>query len=473
MKYDPATQEGFKRVGKLSRKAGKVGTPWLEKLFGRWLGSSQHDSSQWGNDADWARIQQQPIRARMLLYAVAVSLVALLVWAAYAELDEITRGSGRVIPASQLQVIQSVDGGVVQEILVKEGQVVREGEVLMRVDPTRFISNLRENHARYLALLARAARLEALVEGHEFVAPQEVRDEAPAVIEHERRHYQSLLEERESQISIAREQREQRLQELNEIQARLIQATRSYDLGSRELELTRPLLGTGAISEVEVLRLERDVSRALGDRDQARAQISRVRSAIQEAEQKIEDIRHGFNNRLRNELSATLTELATLTEGSVGLRDRVTHAEIRAPVSGTIQRLNVTTRGAVVQPGREVIELVPMDDQLMVEAKISPRDIAFLRPGQRAVVKLTAYDFAIYGGLEAEVEHISADAITDERGDSYYLVRVRTEDTGFGEDNPVIPGMMAQVDIMTGKKTLLEYILKPVLRAKANALTER
>ena len=471
--FNPTTKKGFENIGKVTRGGAKLTNPLLDRLFGYWLGNMHKDRSNWVSDADWARIQQQPVRARRLLYAIAATIVVLLIWSAFAELDEITRGEGRVIPASQLQIIQSVDGGIVQEILVREGQVVEAGDVLMRVDPTRFISNLRENHARYLSLLTKAARLEALTQGAAFVAPEEVITEAPGILEHEHKLYETLKEELEAQLSIARDQLTQRREELNEARARLTQATRSFELGSRELELTKPLLGTGAISEVEVLRLEREVARARGDRDQITAQISRLNAAIHESERRIDEVKVSFNNRLRNELSATLSELATLTEGSVGLRDRVLHAEIRAPVRGTVQRMHVTTRGAVVQPGREVLELVPMDDQLMVEAKISPRDIAFLRPGQPAVVKLTAYDFAIYGGLEAEVEHISADAITDERGNSYFLVRVRTESVGFGENLPVIPGMIAQVDIMTGKKTLLEYIMKPILRAKAHALTER
>lgn len=466
-------KKGFEAIGKLSKKGGRVGRPLLDRLFGRWLRSEDRNSDDWATDADWARLQQQPTRARSLLYGIVLTLIALIVWSAFAELDEITRGEGRVIPASQLQIIQSVDGGVVEDILVREGQVVEAGDVLMRVDPTRFISSLRENRVRYLALQARAARLEALTEGRPFDPPADLIAEVPGIVEHERTLYRTSLEERDAQIQIAREQLLQRREELNEVQARLVQARRSFELGSRELELTRPLLTTGAISEVEIMRLEREVSRAQGDRDQATAQLARLRSAITEAERRIGEIEVGTLNHWRNELTITLTELATLTEGSVGLQDRVRHAEIRAPVRGTIQRLIVTTRGGVVQPGREVVELVPLDDQLIVETRVVPRDIAFLRPGQPAVVKLSAYDFTIYGGLQGEVEHISADAITDERGNTFFQVRVRTGSTGFGDDQPVIPGMIAQVDILTGKKTVLEYLLKPVLRAQATALTER
>lgn len=471
--FDPVGKKGFENIGKVVKGGRRAGGPLLDRLFGRWLGENRRNERDWASDADWARIQQQPVRARALLYGVALTLVVLLLWAAFAEIDEITHGGGRVIPSTQLQIIQSFDGGVVEEILVREGQVVEAGDVLMRVDPTRFVSSLRENRARYLSLQAKAARLEALTQGLPFEPPADVAEEAPAIVEHERKLYETTLEEMEAHVSSARDQLEQRTQELNEVRARLTQATRSYELGSRELELTRPLLETGAISEVEIMRLERDVARALGDRDQATAQMSRLNSAITEATRKIEETRLGITNRLRNELSATMSDLATLTEGSVGLEDRVRHAEIKAPVRGTVQRLIVTTRGGVVQPGREVLELVPLDDQLMVEARISPKDIGFLRPGQPAVVKFTAYDFAVYGGLEAEVEHISADTITDERNNTFYLVRVRTRAPGFGDDMPVLPGMTAQVDILTGKKTVLEYILRPVLRAKAKALTER
>jgi adhesin transport system membrane fusion protein len=176
---------------------------------------------------------------------------------------------------------------------------------------------------------------------------------------------------------------------------------------------------------------------------------------------------------LRNELSDTLGKLGSMSEGARVLQDKVKHAELRAPVRGTVQRVLVSTVGAVVQPGKEIIEIVPLDDALILEARVKPQDIAFLRPGQPAVVKFTAYDFAVYGGLEAEVQQISADTVTDDKGNAYYMVRVRTREASLGEGLPIIPGMVAQVDVLTGKKTILSYLLKPVLRAKANALSER
>ncbi|HAG74585.1 MAG TPA: HlyD family type I secretion periplasmic adaptor subunit, partial [Thauera sp.] len=427
----------------------------------------------WMGEADWARLQQEPLRARGLLWIIALVLVALVVWAALAELDEVTRGEARVIPSSQLQVVQSFDGGVVEEIAVREGQVVDTGELLLRIDPTRFVSTLLESRATAQALQARAARLEALTRGGEFAVAAELEREIPDIVAHERRMFETSREGINAQIAIARQQLSQRQQELNEVRARRDQAARGLDLAVRELDVTRPLVRSGAVSDVDILRLERDVARMRGERDQAAAQISRVQAAITEAEGKIQEVELAVRNQWRAELSDTMSKLGSLSEGARGLEDRVKHAEIRSPMRGTVKRLLVNTVGGVVQPGREVVEIVPLDDALLLEARIKPRDIGFLRPEQPAVVKFSAYDFAIYGGLDAVVEHISADTVLDDKGNAFYIVRVRTLQNELGEGMPIIPGMVADVDILTGKKSVLAYLAKPVLRAKANALTER
>lgn len=432
------------------------------------------DLTGWVSDADYALLQQRPIRARILLYGVLVTFVILIIWASFAEIDEVARGTGRVIPSAQLQVVQSFDGGVVADILVREGQVVEQGEVLLRVDPTRFLADLGETRASEAALRARAARLSALVGGEAFEVPADLSATVPGpVLEQEMRLYATSREELEARITIAREQLEQREQELNEVRARRTQAARSLELASRELEVTQPLVASGAVSEVDILRLRREVARAQGDRDQAGAQINRLQAAINEAENRIREVELTLENQWRNELAETLGRLAELAEGSTTLEDRVRLAEVRSPMRGIVQRLFVTTRGGVVAPGREVAEVVPLDDQLLIEAKMSPRDIAFLRPGLEARVRFTAYDFAIYGGLSATLEHISPDSITDEQGNTFYMVRVRTDERGFGEERPIITGMVAEVDILTGKRTLLQYLLKPVLRATEVAFTER
>jgi adhesin transport system membrane fusion protein len=466
-------EKNFHRLGRWINRLGQPLSQLVDKLWARWMSPSQAHSKDWVEDADWARIQQAPVRTRGLLYGMLFIVVALVVWAGFAPIDEVARGQGKVIPSSHTQIVQSFDGGVVQDILVKEGQVVEKGALLMRIDPTRFISSFRENRAQFLTLKARAARLQALVTGEPLTIPKLVQDKEPRVATNETILYESNISELEQKLSQARQQLTQRREELNEIEARLTQATRAYELSSRELTVTRPLLGSGAISEVEILRLERDASNAEGEMQQATAQKARIKSAIAEAQNKIKEVNLAAKNDWRSQFSETLAKLSSLSEASTGLADRLKYAEIRAPVRGTVQRLFINTQGGVVQPGSEVLEMTPLDDQLLIEAKIPPQDIAFLHPGQPAMVKLTAYDFTVYGGLQGELEHISADTITDDQDQTYYLVRVRTKKSGFDETLPIIPGMTAQVDIITGKKTILAYLLKPILRAKQNALTER
>lgn len=466
-------EKGFKAVGSASERAGKVSESMFGRVLDRLSGPSHAENLDWAGDADWARLQQEPLRARALLRIAAVGVIALIVWAGFAHIDEVTRGEGKVIPSSQLQIVQSVDGGVVEEVAVREGEVVDAGQLLMRVDPTRFVSSLRENQAEHLALQAKRARLEALTQGTPFTVLAEVAAQVPEIVAHERRLYESNREEMAAQLSIAREQLDQRRQELNEVRARQQQAARAFELAEQELTVTRPLKQSGAVSEVDLLRLERDVARMRGERDQATAQISRIQAAISEATRKIQEVELNTRNQFRTELSDTMSRLGSLSAGSSSLADKVKHAEIRAPMRGTVQRLLVTTVGGVVQPGKEVVEIVPLDDALVLEARVKPQDIAFLRPGQHALVKFTAYDFAVYGGLDARLEHISADTVVDDKGNAFYVVKVRTEESSLGDNLPIIPGMVAQVDILTGKKSILTYLLKPVLRAKANALSER
>ncbi|MDX1464300.1 MAG: HlyD family type I secretion periplasmic adaptor subunit [Halomonas sp.] len=468
-----AEQQGFEAIGRFSETGGRPFRPFIDRLFARRV-SAAHLNRDWASDADWARLQQDPIRARAFLYVVVLAVAALLVWAWLAPIDEVTRGTGRVIPSSQLQRVQSFDGGVVQEILVREGERVEAGELLMRIDPTRFLSNFRENRATAQSLQARAERLRALATGSPFMPSEELVDKAPEIVDQERELYQNALEKLAEEQSILQERLAQRRAELDEAKSRRDTAARELGMASQELNLTRPLLQSGAVSEVEVLRLRREVSRASGERNQAAAQVERLQSAIDEAQAQLREVELNARNEWRTELSRTLGELAALDESSAGLEDRVRLSGIRSPVDGVVQRLGINTLGGVVQPGQEVVDIVPTDDALLVEARIAPQDIAFLRPGQPATIKLTAYDFAIYGGLEAELDHISADTITDDEGNTFYLVRVRTrEDAQQHRELEVIPGMTAQVDILTGKRTVMQYLLKPVLRAWENSMGER
>jgi len=447
---------------------------WIDRGLLAVVGKHSEQDGDFDANADWAIAEQTPKGARIVIWLSVASLFILLLWSAFAVLDEVTRGEGKVIPSRQIQILQSMDGGIISEILAREGQTVKAGDLLLKVDPTRMVSSLRENQSQYLALLAKAARLRALAEGSRFVPPAEVANQAPEIVEQERSLYESRRAELDATIGVARQQSSQRSQELISMRARREQAAQSYTLTARELDMTRPLVRTGAVSDVELLRLEREVARYRGERDSANADIPRIESSVAEANRKIQELDLTFRNVARSELSEVNAKLSTLSEGSTALEDRVKQTEIRSPVNGTVKQLKVNTVGGVVQPGKDVIELVPSDDALLLEAKVLPRDIAFLRPGQKALVKFTAYDFAVYGGLEATLEQIGADSVVDEKGNAYFVVRVRTLSNTIGHQKlPIIPGMVAEVDILTGKKTVLSYLLKPILRAKAKALTER
>ena len=442
---------------------------WLED----WKENPDAPDADFVQDADYFMIQQEPLRAKVLVKTILISVSLFVMWTAVAQVDEITKGEGKVIPSSQIQILQSLDGGIVAEINVKEGQVVDAGQVLLRVDPTRFESSVRENRSQYLALTTKVARLRALAEGLPFVPPPEVLIEDPRTVQDEQRLYESARSNVAAQISIAREQLVQRQQELSEMRVKREQASQAYELTAKELAVTKPLINSGAVSEVELLRLERDTSRFRGERDMAAAQILRSQAAMAEASRKIEEVELNARNEVRKELGDSMAKLNAFTEGGVALADKVKHAAIRSPVKGTVKRLLVNTVGGVVQAGRDLVEVVPLEDALILEAKVAPKDIAFLHPGLPAMVKFTAYDFSTYGGLEAKLEHIGADSITDEKGNTFFLVRVRTKNSSLGANLPVIPGMVAEVDIITGQKSILSYLLKPVLRAKQGALTER
>jgi adhesin transport system membrane fusion protein len=424
-------------------------------------------------EADALISRQRTQRAQALVRAALLVVVLLVVWAALAKVDEVTRGDARVIPSRQLQVVQSLDGGVVAEIAVQEGQVVEAGQLLLRIEETRASAGMRESAATGIALRARAARLRALAEGRAFEPPPASTPEDRRTIEEERRLYASRVSELDAQLAVVRQQMAQREQERTEAQAKRNSAQRGLELAQQELAATRPLLATGAVSQVDVLRLEREVTKNRGDMEQASAQIARAAAAIGESQRKAQEAELAFRNEARRDLADAMGKLNALNEGAVALADKVSKSQIRSPVRGRVQRLLANTVGGVVQPGKDIVEVVPLDDTLVLEARVQPRDIAFIRPGQAATVKFSAYDFSIYGGLDAKVENISPDTVVDERGNAFYLVRVRTAQAGFNDKLPIIPGMTAEVDVLTGQKSVLSYLLKPVLKVRDGALRER
>jgi membrane fusion protein, adhesin transport system len=465
----------FKAIGGLNNFLKKQS--WLTApiyyMVDKAVPSETRDDLAWSEEADLAIMEQAPLKAKKLLYCILAIMLAAIIWAYFAKVDEVTRGEGRVVPSRQVQIIQSLDGGIVSEILIKEGELVKIGTPLIKIDETRAVSSLRENKGQYLALLAKQSRLKALAEGGAFNPPAEVQTETPQVYAQELALYNASRDELDSIVNIARDQKEQREKELLELQSKKEIAERTYESANKELAANKPLLASGAVSEIDILKLEREATRARGEIEQSKAQISRVLAGISEAKRKIVEAEQSFRSKVRTELNETSAKLASLTETSVALTDKVKQSTLKSPVNGKVSRLFFNTVGGVIQPGKEVMEVVPTDDALVIETKVQIKDIAFLRPQQPAIVKLTAYDYTVYGTLDAVVEEISPNSTVDDKGNAYYIVRVRTLKNSLGAELPIIAGMQAQVDILTGKKTILSYLLKPVLKAKSYAFSER
>jgi adhesin transport system membrane fusion protein len=354
--------------------------------------------------------------------------------------------------------------------------MVEEGQILLRVDGTGFQSELRQNRAKQMALEGSIARLTAEVEGHDVVFPSAIMAERPDIAERERALLRSRLSELEAALEGARQQVEQRRQEVNNLQSREQSLARSLSFVKQELTMSLELAEKGYRSKLEVLKLQRQYTDLEGQLNSTKIAVPQAAAALAEAERKVEERRLSHRSQALSELATHRAELASINEALKAQQDRVTRREVRSPVNGIVKQLKVHTVGGVVQPGADLLEIVPVDDQLLVEARVSPADIAFIHPGQKATVKLTAYDYSIYGGLDAELEHISADSILNERGEPYYLIRVRTRENQIGKSDKkmtVIPGMVATVDIVTGEKTILQYLMKPLLKTTQRALRER
>ena len=415
-----------------------------------------------------------------ILWSTVAFMTAAIGWAAWANVDEVIVGEGKVIPSNRVQVVQNLEGGIVSEIMVQLGQVVQKDQPLMRIDDTRFSASSREGRAKDDALLAKIARLTAEAANGAFVPPPQLARENPQLLAQERTLYLSRQRELQANLAVLRQQADQRRQELTEKRSREVQLQQSYALVSKELAMTRPLAQQGVVSEVEVLRLERQANDFQGELDAARLAIPRLESALLEVQQKSEELTARFRADSMKELNLARAEQTALSAANTALEDRVTRTVVRAPLTGVVKQVKVTTVGGVIQPGMDLVEIVPVEDTLLIEARVRPADIAFLRTGQEAMVKLSAYDFSIYGGFPATLETISADTITadrpGERAESFYQIRVRTREnkpSGHDETLPIMPGMVATVDIKTGKKTVLHYLLKPIVKTKEVAFRER
>ncbi|BBT16154.1 adhesin transport system membrane fusion protein [Pseudomonas sp. SLBN-26] len=423
-----------------------------------------------------ALVEDAPRVVRLTIWTLIGFTLFLGLWAHFAEIDEVTRGEGKAIPSSKLQKISNLEGGIISELFVHEGQVVEPGDPLLRLDPTRFQSNVGETEADRVAMALRVERLSAEVDGRELAIPDALRQKAPGQAESEEALFRSRQQQLRDEVAGLEQQLVQKQQEQREFVSKQGQYRNSLELLRQEIAISEPLVAEGAISKVEVLRLKRSEVEVRGQLEATNLAIPRAESAIKEVEQKVAETRSRFRSEALTQLNEARTDLNKAEATGKALEDRVNRTLVTSPVRGIVKQLLVNTIGGVIQPGSDLVEIVPLDDTLLVEARIRPQDIAFLHPGQKAMVKFTAYDYTIYGGLQADLEQIGADTITDEDGNSFYLIKLRTRKSHLGSDEKpllIIPGMVASVDIMTGKKSILSYLLKPIIRARAEALRER
>jgi len=436
------------------------------------------DDLAYMNSVSAAMLTKNKMIGSVILWISAAVIIFLIVWAYFAKIDSLTRGQGKIIPSQKIQTVQNLEGGIVSDILVKEGQQVKKGDILVKINATTFEANYAEKKMRYNELLAKSIRLEAESTGKPFHVSPALEKKIPDLIAHERSLYLSNKEQLQNNIIIYTRRLMQKRSERKEAEAKIAETKLNYALIQKEIKLNKPLVAKQIVSEVEFLKLKRQANTLKGTLETLKLSIPKLISMIEEQKNNITEVKLKFRNAAKEAYNKTHAEMDRLRTTNVAREDKVRRTDVRSPVDGVINELLVNTVGGVVKPGMDIVTIVPSEDQLIIEAKIRPSDIAFLYPGQRAVIKFTAYNFAIYGALKGTLTNISASTIVDKIDrKSYYLVRIKTDKNYLtskdGKKLKLLPGMIANVDIITGKKTVLDYILKPILRATQNTLSNR
>ena len=432
---------------------------------------------------DPAETERESIQrfGHILLGAILFVVFSFLVWAYFANLDQITRGEGKVIPSSQTQVIQSLDGGQLAEMRIREGDVVEKDQVLLVIDNTTAKFSLSELRQRYFIASAAIARLQAEISGKDnpdqIAFPEDIVRDAPDKVAQEKAQFMIRQSQLSSQLRTLQDQIEGRRQDISAINTKISSSAAGLDVANQQLAILIPAVAAGAASRVDLLKAQQEAQNYKSEMANARAQLGSAKAALQEAQSKLQEAVATFKAESSGEIAKQQSDLASVNESMKEANAKVGRTELRSPVKGTVKEIKTRTIGGVIQPAQDIMEIVPIEDSLLIEAQIRPQDRGFIAPNQKAKVKITAYDYSIYGGLDATLEQISADAIENEKKELFFRVRLRTDKNFLvgkqGEQLPIIPGMTATVDILTGSKTVLEYLLKPILKARETALTER
>ena len=428
------------------------------------------------NSLSSAILESSPTKTGKVIKIWLFTILAFIIWSSFAEIDEITRGDGKVIPYGQNQVIQNLEGGIVEAILVEEGKAVKRGEVILKINNAKSTSTSLTNEMKFQELQAKRLRLEAEANQHQFKDIQTDNAELSIQIKLAKRLYKSNRIEFLAKDNSIVEQIEQKKQEYKEAKARIRPLQKSLEFVTEEIAMTAPMVREGVKSKVDFLKLKREANGIENDIEAAQLSLPRLASAIKEYRQKRIESKQLFINKAKKELNEVTAEIARLKTQQIAFSDQVDRTMVKSPVDGIVQKLYVHTVGGVIKPGADLVEIVPTNKKLFLEIKIKPSDIAFIHPGAETKVKISAYDYAIHGGLIGHVVNISPDTITDKKENTFYLIHVETDRNHLGtKEHPlkIIPGMTASVDIVTGKKTVMQYILKPILKSKQYIFSER
>jgi adhesin transport system membrane fusion protein len=427
-------------------------------------------------DEDFSPADGISWREHALLYMIGVFLLIMIVWSSVAKVDEVARGEGKVIPASEVQVIQSLEGGIIDAIPVKDGDEVQEGQVVLRMRNVQAGADLASTEQRYLGLLATTTRLQAESNGTALSFPDDIVKGAPDMVTAEQDAYNANKKNNDSEAAIETQQYDQKKQEVAELEAKIKDTNGVMKLTQSERDMVAPMVERGSSSKKELLDLDRQLASEKTDLNALTLSLPRARAAAQELRERINNITSAFKAQAQKELAEKTVELNTVKQTLAGYQDKSERNDIKSPVHGTVKDIRITTVGGVAKPGEPIMEIVPLEDKLLVESHIKPSDIAFIHAGQKATVRLSSFDSSIYGTLDGQVLEVSPDSMTTEKGESYYRVRVKTDKTQLtknGKTYAIIPGMQATVDIVTGEKTVLNYLIKPFAKAAQTAMTER
>ncbi len=428
------------------------------------------------SELDAATKMRPATSAVLMLFSIMALVIFAIIWAGIARVEVITRGQGQVAPSQDVQIVQSLEGGIVEELLVSPGETVEQGQVLMRLSDVAFSSEERGTEARFLGLEAKKARLTAEANGEEFIVPPSVQEKAPQVAENEKALYESRQKELQNAYAILDDRIAKAKAELAEVRAQISGFSSSRTLLRQELQITKDLVAKRAIPKLEEIRLNREITELSGQINAQSQRQKALQAELQVAEKERTSQLDRFRSQALGELNEVETEISSLRESLVSITDRVDRRDVRAPVDGIVNNISVRTLGGVVEPAMQLFEIVPLDEELKIIAQIQPNEIAFIRPGQPAKVKITAYDPQKYGALDGQLVRMGATSNRDADGNIFFEIEIRTDKNHLGDaDNPlpITPGMVAQVEVITGKRTILEYLMKPILRGRERIFTEQ